>query len=259
MKTPWAQILLFPTLWATFWSIGARFSPVGRLLMWSPVQGFERYEWIARVAGPSGIDWAVAACAVVVTQIFGAWLMGPNTGQDSEQERIIDVDNDENPPKTPPPSDSHRVLYLATLLALLTLPSFFNNGVPLSPSSVDTTPLTVGCVLPSSIYDKNQTTALDDYLDISKKMTSAQIIIWPEGAVKFDNPEEREAGFEKINSQMSGTFVGVSFEEFVPTQAGGRVGMRRNGFALIAPLNHTETIVQMEYYKRNLVPSEWKF
>lgn len=238
-NNPWTKTLFFPTLWASVWSGGiTHLSPLGRLIMWSPAEGVGRLSWLLPITGPSIFDWAVAACAVLLTEFVSQWLMGPL---------------DDSPIKTS--SSNKHTLTLASLLAVLTLPSFVINNIPLHPSSLATTPLTVGCVLPSTIYDKKRETDLAEFIETSKKMTNAHIIIWPEGAVRFENAQQKKEAFEQVSNSMSGTYVGVSFDEFVPDESGGRSGKRRNGFALISPLNRSDSIVEFEYYKRYLVPS----
>lgn len=237
---PWAKTLLFPTLYASVWSGLSHLSPLGRLIMWSPTEGVGRLSWLLPITGPCIFDWTVAACAVLLTQIVSHWLMGPNI---------------DDPPKTSS-SNNQYTLTLASFLAVLTLPSFVMNNVPLPPSSLSTTPLTVGCVLPSTIYDKRKPTELAEFIEVSKKMTNAHILIWPEGAVRFDNAQQKKEAFKQVSNNMSGTYVGVSFDEFVPDESGGRTGKRRNGFALIAPLNKSDSIAEFEYYKRHLVPGK---
>jgi hypothetical protein len=254
MQTAWAQIILFPAMWATLWAAIASVNPIGRLLMWSPVQGFASYEWLSHITGPAGIDWAVAAYAVVLSQGIGAWLMGPKDENEGE-EMIIELEHDKRPPSFRR-SESRPALILAVIMAALTLPSFIVSNTPLPPSSSDTTPLTVGCVLPSSIYDKHHTTTLEDFIAASAQMTGARVLIWPEGAVTFANPKERDAAFNKVREKVRGPAVGVSFEEYMPVESGGRVGMRRNGFALLAPNNSDGPALTLIYYKRHLVPSK---
>jgi hypothetical protein len=252
MQTPWAQIVLFPVLWATLWSGIVHINPIGRLSPWSPVQGFGAYRWLSPFAGPSGIDWVVAACAVICSELIGAWLMGPQ----DEESRIIELDEDERPSTLRQSESRWHVLVLSVIIAMLTLPSFIPTGVPLPPSSADTTPLTVGCVLPSSIYDKQHASKLEDFIAASAQMTSARILIWPESAVTFANPEEREAAFDEVRRRVRGPAVGVSFEEFLPADSGGRVGMKRNCFALLTPNKSKGPAVMLSYYKRHLVPGE---
>ena len=224
--------------------------------MWSPVQGFGAYEWLSHVFGASGIDLAVAACAAICSQVAGDWLMGPPIEMDGEDIRIIELDDDA-PPLTSHQSESHHVLIFAGIMMALTLPSFIFTGTPrLPPSSANTTPLTVGCVLPSTIYDQHHDSALENFIAASAQMASAKILIWPESSVTFANPEERDAAFDKVRREVRGPAVGVSFEEFVPEEFGRRKGTKRNGFALLAPNNTDGPAVALTYYKRHLVPSK---
>jgi hypothetical protein len=254
IQAPWARMALFPLLWTTCWTGITSVNPFGRLLMWSPVQGFGSYEWLYRISGPSGIDWAVAACAVICSEVIGEWLMGPKVEIDGEEIRLIELDDDT--PATFHHSESHHVFIFAGIMAALTLPSFALVGTPLPPSSANTTALTVGCILPSSIYDEHHNSALEDFIAASAQMTTAKILIWPESAVTFANAEERDVAFDKVRREVRGPAIGVSFEEFVPAEPGRREGMKRNGFALLAPNNTDGPAVALEYYKRHLVPGK---
>lgn len=246
LQTPWPKIILFPTLWATLWTVIAHINPVGRLLMWSPVQGFGCYEWLSRIAGPFAIDWAVAVCATVFSHGICIWLVEPKEGT------LIELD-DERPSTYHPSESRHILIMLASIMATLTLPSFIIDNAPLPPFSVDTTPLTVGCVLPS-IYDKHHASTLEDFIVASAQMTGAKILVWPESAVAFNSQEERDAAFEEVRQRVRGPAVGISFEEFIPSDSVGQTRMRRNGFALLAPNNSKGPAVMLSYYKRHLVP-----
>jgi hypothetical protein len=265
MQTSWYRILLFPSLWATLWAVIGAESPIGRLLMWCPAQGFEGYTWLSRYTGPPGIDWVVAACAVVISQVIGAWLMGPKSPTDEGiktvgQTNLIEVGEqvDEEPDAEDDQQfyreETRPVMILAAIIAALTLPSFIFTRTSLPPSSTESTQLTVGCVLPSPIYDKHHDSPLDDFIAASARMTSAKILIWPESAVTFTNTKERDAAFDKIRQNVRGPAVGVSFEEHIPAESGGQVEMRRNGFALLTPNNTEGPAVTLMYYKRHLVP-----
>jgi hypothetical protein len=85
----------------------------------------------------------------------------------------------------------------------------------------------------------------------------AKIILWPEGAVVFNSPKEREDAFIKIRDKITGPYVGVSFEETVgdPSDPAGRTAMSRTGIALISQHSNDTHLM---YYKRNLVPCELK-
>ena len=91
----------------------------------------------------------------------------------------------------------------------------------------------------------------------TKKMTSAKLVLWPEGAVKFDNEAHRNETLEKIAAQVfknrKGFHVGIGFEEDAPESWNKRAS-RRNGFALLV-----DNTTVLQYYKRHLVPSTLSF
>jgi hypothetical protein len=243
--SPYSQIFLFPAMWATAWYVVSYLSPVGRLATWSPVLGLESYNWMAKYTGPVGYDWVVAAWAVVCSQTVKMLLHRTDT--EDENSTLIDHElPDEEVTRAPPLA--RKVLILVTILAALTLPSFVLNNLPLPPSTSDTTTaLTVGCVLPPS----SRQHTLDDFITESKKLTKAKILLWPEGAVRFDSSEARDAGLERVRKEVRGPYVGVAFEEFVSDEASGRAGRRRTGVALVSSNSHQ---THMTYYKRHLVP-----
>lgn len=257
-KDPWAQLLLFPALWTSVWAAVASISPLGRLLMWSPATGLPAYAWLAPIAGPLATDWTTAASAVVLSRLAGSWLMGP--APDAEDEPgplIVDLDelSSESQHASPPPkSQPKHLLSLTTLLLLLTAPSFFPTP-ELPISSLDTTPVNVACVLPSSIYDKPHPndTPLSLYITASKQLANrAHVLVWPESAVTFNTHKEKEQAFAEVQNKIGeqyGATVGIGFEEYVPAEDGGRAGMRRNGFALV-----DRDGVKLTYYKQHLVP-----
>ena len=94
VSTPWSKLTVFPALWATIWGTVAHLSPVGRLITWSPVVGLGPYEWVRPILGQWGIDWIVAAWAVVCAEFIGNWLVGP-AGDDLdaavEQDQLVSV------------------------------------------------------------------------------------------------------------------------------------------------------------------------
>ncbi|KZP31127.1 hypothetical protein FIBSPDRAFT_1037602 [Athelia psychrophila] len=252
-KDPWAQLLLFPALWTSVWAAVAHLSPLGRLIMWSPATGLPAYAWLTPIAGPLATDWTVAAAAAVLSRIAGSWLMGPAPDDDDEPGPLI-VEFDQSQPAQPPlKSQPKHLLTLTTLLLLLTAPSFFPSpALPIS--SLSTTRVNVGCVLPSPIYDKpkhgSPDTALEHYIAASEKLrNSAHLLVWPESAVTFNTVKEREEAFAAVIKRVHGPAVGVSFEEYLPAEDGGRAGMRRNGFALI-----NGDSVAFTYFKQHLVP-----
>jgi len=85
-------------------------------------------------------------------------------------------------------------------------------------------------------------------------MTRAKVLLWPEGAVKFNSQSEKEEALYRVRQEVRGPYVGVSFEDFVPADGhdgNGRSGMRRNGISIVS--NDSDTTL-LSYYKRKLVP-----
>lgn len=233
---------LFPAIWATTWCTISHLNPGGHLATWSAVGTEDPYKWIIPIVGPPGKDWIVAAWAVVFSEAIGDWYM-----RSSE----INLEN----PQIKPRHGTTKVL--ALFLTLLTIPSFFLSALPL-PTSYSTTgistPLSVACALPSYTRYKNHVLTLADYIRESKTLQSqASIILWPEGAVTFHSEEEREQAFNEVRVNLTGSYVGVSFEETVsdPTDSTGRKAISRTGIAIISQYSATPHLV---YYKRHLVP-----
>ncbi|KIJ65018.1 hypothetical protein HYDPIDRAFT_167342 [Hydnomerulius pinastri MD-312] len=243
VATDWAQLTLFPALWATVWSVASHVSPVGRLLNWSPVSGSHSYNWIVPYVGPTGIDWIVAAWAVVCSEVAALWLMGFE-----EYEPLGVHGNGKFLSRR-----SKGLLVLGSLLLALTLPSFASNNLPVRADiPADATALKVGCALPHPLDGSHPT--LDDFIDETKRMTAAKIILWPESAVIFNSVKEREAAFAKVRGKSAGSFVGVAFEEYVVDDPAHPSSSRtRNGLALIHMSQKPGDEV-IQYYKRNLVP-----
>jgi hypothetical protein len=239
LNTDWAQLTVFPVLWATCWSIMSHVSPVGRLLNWWPAPVPSSYSWILPLAGPAGIDWIVAAWAVVCSELLAQWLMGF-----SEYEPL-DIHGNHSLLS----SRTKGLLSLVTMLFALTFPSSLNpNSLPRT-DVVTHTPLTVGCVLPGPLDGSHPT--LEDFISETAKMNAANVILWPESAVVFNSEREREDAFAKIRQRNLPAIIGVAFDEYVV----GDPAHTRNGFALVHKDQKTgeETI---QYYKRNLVPCE---
>ncbi|KDQ63351.1 hypothetical protein JAAARDRAFT_53575 [Jaapia argillacea MUCL 33604] len=279
LTRPTSHILLFPALWATLWGTISHVSPVGRLATWSPVVGLGPYDWTRQVFGPWGIDWIVAAWSVVLAHLVGSWFVGSpamlglegengkvgdehrdNGDQDG---RIVPVDLPEDAsivldaPRPSPaavgrPGRSGRVMFVGLGLLALMIPSYINPDVPLPRFSPDTTPLSVACVLPQSRHLKTGPALLKDYITESQKLNAAKILLWPEGAVRFDDFTARDAAVKEIQNKVAipyNVFVGMTFEEVVPSSGSGRSYMRRNAMVLVGrdgPI--------FEYEKRNLVP-----
>ncbi|KAF9229075.1 hypothetical protein BS17DRAFT_770987 [Gyrodon lividus] len=238
LATDWAQLTLFPALWVTSWSVASHISPIGRLLNWSPVSESHSYNWIVPFVGPVGIDWIVAAWAVVCSELAAQWLMGfedhepldRHCGQSLLSRR------------------SKGLLALVTILLALTIPSFTFNNLPIRADiPADATSLTVGCALPYPLDGSHPT--LNDFISETSKMNAATIILWPESAVVFSSAKEREAAFSRIRELPVHAYVGVAFEEYVM----GDPSRTKNGLALVhKDQKPGDEVVQ--YYKRNLVP-----
>jgi hypothetical protein len=144
---------------------------------------------------------------------------------------------------------------LALCLSFATVPSFLIPQFPLLVSDINiSTPLTVGCVLPSFQRYKHHVLTLDDFIKESRKVESlARVILWPEGAVVFNNASERDEGLQLVRESFNGTYTGVSFEETIddPRDLTGRTSIRRTGIAIVSKNSEPQI-----YYKRHLVPCE---
>jgi apolipoprotein N-acyltransferase len=142
---------------------------------------------------------------------------------------------------------------LALCLSFATIPSFLIPQFPLLVSDINvSTPLTVGCVLPSFQRYKHHVLTLDDFIEESKKIQSlARVILWPEGAVVFNNASERDEGLQLVRENFKGVYTGVSFEETIddPRDLTGRTSIRRTGIAIVSKDSEPQI-----YYKRHLVP-----
>ncbi|KAF8560188.1 hypothetical protein OG21DRAFT_1401043 [Imleria badia] len=233
----WAQLTVFPALWATCWSITSRMSPVGRLLNWWPAPVPSSYGWILSLTGPAGIDWIVAAWAVVCSELLAQWLMGS-----SEYEPLDTHGN-----QLLLSSRTKGLLSLVMILLGLTLPSTVTpNSLPRNDVTAHT-PLTVGCVLPTPLDGSHPT--LEDFISETTKMNPANVILWPESAVVFNSEKEREDAFAKIRLLPLSAVIGVAFDEYVA----GDPAHTRNGFALVHK-GQKAGDEAIQYYKRNLVP-----
>ncbi|KAI0673379.1 hypothetical protein C8Q78DRAFT_968082 [Trametes maxima] len=266
VQTHWTRTTVFPAAWATTWAVAERCSPIGQLATWSPVANVGGYSWLRQVGGQVAINWVVAAWAVVIANITGAWIMSSGRDEDAAQEEpivsLIDEDAlDGRSPPTPHRSpavspEARRTLITAGLLLALAIPSYVITELPPPVSAPDITPFGVACAMPYPQRNGHLTgpPLLRDYVAESKTLQSqAKIILWPESAVRFHSPGEREDALEKIRPQIAnGTYYGIGFEELLHTDSPDGVwkaGMRRNGLVLLG----WEGVVY-EYYKRNLVP-----
>lgn len=254
---PWVEITLFPALWASAWGFMSQVSPVGQLVTWSPVLGLGPYSWIRGILGQWGIDWITAAWAVVLSEVVGDWLVGSAGSDDASDSTATLIDYEH--PLIPHEGGngavdkssgarSRSLLSLSSILLLLMIPTYFTTHLPTAIVSDTVTPFSVACALPDPRTAKHNQLGLEDYIRATQQVQGqANIVFWPESAVRFANPDERDVAFAKIQNVTNGNkFIGVSFQEFVPA-----LGKDRNGFVLI---QRTGPPV-FEYYKRNLVPS----
>ena len=250
---PWARVTFFPAAWATVWQIVSLTSPVGHLVTWSPVAG-AGYEWMRPLFGTWGINWLVGAYAIAIAEIVGAWFIGPVDEFEPHGPLLPDADlNGEPQPIAPATLQTHHRFFLTAALLALSIPSFFLPALPILPWSASSTPLSVGCVLPHPSLPGDGTSPLDRFIAESKQHTGTRILLWPEGALRFETNTQREEALTRVQNEIKGPLVGVTFTEPVPREAGwehAREGKWRNGLVLVG----TDGPVA-EFYKRNLVPS----
>jgi apolipoprotein N-acyltransferase len=154
----------------------------------------------------------------------------------------------------------YRTALLAAVLVLLTVPSYFTRTLPIPLGDVSkVTPLAVGCALPTVDEYKVPEFNFEHYLAETKRMDgTTNFILWPEGAVKFQNAAKRNEALDEVRKKVVHAFVGVSFEETLEDveNTKNRHGIKRTGIAIVS--NKTDTI-HLLYYKRHLVPSESHF
>lgn len=255
----WSRFVAFAAIWASVWEIISVLTSVGRLFTWSPVTGLGPYTWVSSYLGPWGIDFIVATWSVILAEVVAiplsqrAFLVEDPEDPTPAERMIPYTDN----PDEPTPRD-HSTLYhksvITVFLLALALPGSWA-PTPLPTYTTTTTPFSLGCVLPQTHlpHKTPHSPTIEDYIAETKKMTSTKLVLWPEGALKFDTEAERNETFKKIADkvlkQHQGLHVGFGFEENTPESWNKRAS-RRNGFAL---LSGNDTVLQ--YYKRNLVPS----
>ncbi|TFY72418.1 hypothetical protein EVG20_g592 [Dentipellis fragilis] len=257
MKTPRARITTFPAIWATCWQAVSYITSVGNLVSWTPVVGIEPYKWMRHVFGSWGINWVTAAWVVVGSEIIGAWFIGPAQDiTDSTDAQLISFEGSSDDTRTTPKKstsgDPYHVFFLGIGLLGLAIPSYFFQALPDPAYAASTTPLTVSCVLPPPPAHGDHESPLDRFIAESRKLTRADVLLWPEGAVRFDSATEREDAIAKVQASIKGPYVGLSFDEPAPPDWQGgnlRPGVRRNGMVIVGPKGKV-----FEYYKRNLVP-----
>ena len=253
IRIPWARMTFFPAVWATVWQIVSHTSPVGHLVTWTPVAS-AGYEWMRPLFGTWGINWLVGAYAIVIAELVGAWFIGPVEELESQGPLIPSIDLSTEPRlTTTATTTSHHTHFLTVVLLALAIPSFFLPALPILPWAASSTPLSIGCVLPHPSLPGDGISPLDRFIAESKQHTSARILLWPEGALRFESSVQREEALIRVQEEIKGPLVGVTFTERVPHEAGwehAREGNWRNGLVLVGPNGPVG-----EYYKRNLVPS----
>jgi len=228
-------------------------SPVGHLVTWTPVTGLAGYEWMRPLIGTWGINWLVGAYAIVIAEVVGVWFIGPVEEFEAHGPLIPSLVSTEPRPTKPAISQGHQTLFLGAALIALTAPSFFLPALPALPWSTSSTPLSIGCVLPHPSLPGDRSSPLDRFIAESKHLTGSRILLWPEGALRFETSVQREEALTRVQEEIKGPLVGVTFTEPVPHDAGwehAREGKWRNGLVLMGPDGPVA-----EYYKRNLVPS----
>ena len=266
--THWSRLTVFPALWASGWGSMSSVSPLGQLITWSPVHGLGPYEWIRPIFGQWGIDWVAAAWAVVLSEVLGDWIVG-KPDADSDTDALTDnaplLQDDSGVPlygavSAPKPATSQipqslarsrSIVVLTGLLTVLMIPTYTMSTLPLPVTpSLHTTPISVACALPG-LRKSGDNPTLNDFIEATSQLQSQNtIILWPENAVRFERPAEKEEAFAWIQNRSAGNkYIGVSFEEYVPSEDKESKGKRYNSFAL---LSHSEVL--FEYRKRNLVP-----
>ena len=256
----WFRLTAFPAFWASVWGIVSLLSPVGRLFVWSPVTGLGPYTWVSSYLGTWGIDFVVAGWSVVLTETIAVPIFqyAPSTEDTEGPENAVHfAPFTDNPGETPSEDYSksrHKHVFTVLLLALA-LPSLWTDIIPNPTYTTTTTPFTLGCVLPQTHlpHTKPHSPTLQDYIDETKKMSHAKLVLWPEGALKFDKEEERNKTFEIIAHDLlkryKGLHIGLGFEEYATEPQNNRAS-KRNGIALLV-----EDKIVLQYYKRHLVPS----
>lgn len=262
--SPWVGLTFFPALWASSWGFISYVSPVGQLATWSPIVGLGPYIWLRQYLGQWGINWVAAAWATICATAIGNWIVGTpddevpealiHVSQDIEQSAASQLDIKDKRDTTPRAKQS-----FVTILLILMLPSWLSTAIPLPVFSDETTPFTIGCALPIPHHSGHRTGLpnLDDYIYESRKLQAyADVVLWPESAVRFASPSAKEDAFREMQlaqNMHKGKYWGVSYEEYIPADLADGVfkrGTTRNGFALLGSSGPPV----LEYYKRHLVP-----
>jgi hypothetical protein len=291
----YTQIMLFPAIWASAWALASlspvgrlfAWSPVS--------QDMGSFAWLARYGGPWAMDWIIAAGAVIFSHIAGTILMGDAQVIDDDEQgyhssahttrdgdHLITFEDEEHPDhhdhsngngnisgidedtaragtqartsRLSLPSRRPMWLFAALLLAL-SIPSYFVQTLPLSPTAENSLSITVGCALPGPVTGGHPP-QFEDFVNVTKVLSPlAKIVIWPEGAIRFESLKDRKDKIAIITSQVlhenAQALIGIGFEESLSGTGSQGRHLTRNGFLLLG-----KDGVVHEYYKRNLVPSK---
>lgn len=256
-QSPLSGLLLFPTLWATTWSLFVYISPLGRIGTWSPMTGMEAYAWVTPIFGQAGIDYVTALWAVVLAEFTGKWIMGPEVEGNHELPGHGDCE-DFLTPRNNSTHDSRQghssKLYILGLLMLGVIPSYYTPILPLPIHSENVTELTVSCVFPY-VRDAGRRPSLADYLAETRTQASrAKVVLWPEGAVSFRTDKERADVLEEVSkiANQQKAWIGIGYEQEFSNGKEQVLGKRvrgHNGLVVIGP-----DVQPVTYIKRKLVP-----
>lgn len=237
------HFMLLPAVWSTIiWGV-ASLSPLGRLALPTPAAPTQVYAWLEPFFGPASIDILAGAWAVVLAEVISLWYMSKNQPDDVLIE-YADHDGESQRGTRKP------ITIVGAILIILALPSFLASDLPLPLISDETTPISVGCALPSHRrYSHPGRPTFNDYIAETRKLVpSTDILLWPESAVVFDSVEHRNAKLEQVKAVAQGAYVGVGFLESFRENGKDHT---RNGFALVSARSNEP---DMLYFKRNLVP-----
>jgi hypothetical protein len=247
------RLLLFPTIWVVLWAGIAAISPFGTLSTWSPVEGTRAYDWLVPwLSGPYALNWVVAAWATVLSQTIMSLYMGSDDKDDHHSDATNNVLRNL--------TANNKTALFAAALILLAIPSYIENSLPLPLGDVSkATPFVVGCALPTVDEYKVPEFKFKHFLEESKRLdNTANFILWPEGAVRFDSEKERNDSLAEVQKKIVHAFVGVSFEENIEDikNSNNRHGVKRTGIAIVS---NRSTTPHLLYYKQHLVPSRFFF
>ncbi|KAG9126789.1 hypothetical protein FRC07_001988 [Ceratobasidium sp. 392] len=230
--------------------------------------GVEMYSWMATAFGQAGIDYITALWAVIVAEHLGQWAMGPEAHEQLPEAATPNIDfltpieneveaasSHEHSHQDAHVQQRNPTPYLLGLLLLAgTIPSYWVPTLPLPTHSPDTTELTVGCVYPY-IETPGAAPVLDDYItETVVQSTRAKLLLWPEGAVRFNSEKERAGAFARIAniSNQRNAWIAVGYEQYFSDSNETSWGQRvrgHNGLVIFGP-----KVEPVKYIKRKLVP-----